>query len=933
MKKILLSLLLLAALPLYAQLPYDEALADSLYDNVKAASELYKTQPDESVVASFREALDAYLSYVDGYDLRSVHLQKGKRLYANINRNKALIAAAGYSSRQLLLQCIAALSPYPDDLNGYKELGKAYYTLGTLYNMQRDGRRALAVLQAADTIFQRTYGPDHLYVGYTANAMASSYELFGNYGASTVQYLRAIDINQRKQNRSSLGRAYNNLGTLYRKQDLLDKADTAFTKALQVYDFLRTDEEMETGTISTELLLSIAKTKFNLGELRRDKMELQAAYAIQLELLQLFRDRPDLEDLDNTTHPDVHHALAGIYHERGQEDSAFYHIDRAIALYDEVAPAYGRRQADVHLSKSEFLQAQRRYSDALKHCRIALQRATDQPLNIDAPLVLPSQGVAQGNPVVIRVLSAMAGLYLKAENDAPTAMRIGDFLVKLSDQMRRELAYEDQILLGGALKEGLDVAVMAAYSQYEQSPTDAHFDRLLQFSERKKAVALTTLLNQVAATQNGGLPPALRMREEHIRDQLRIYRGFLQNPPSDLAENTWLDSLQILEAEYQSLTQTLEKNYPKYYDLKYQSPTTHLAELSALLPAESAVLSYSLVSDALYVIGLSPKGHFARSVPLSTQTLADAVTAFHNLSQNNALIQSSLRKQYMQKSSQLYQWLIAPIADNLADVQHLHIIPEGALFYLPFESLSPTAASDFTALPTLLRTHAITYHYSASKALQPATHLNGKGLLAIAPVEHDAPSAVRSTLGDLPFAEKEVTYIAKRYRAYDHPTQTLLKSQATKAQFIKAATDHPYKVIHLSTHSKPQPKAPDLSTLFFHEEAADYRLYARELFNLNISTELLVMSSCESGIGNVADGEGMISLNRGFLYAGAQNIVFSIWQVNDQYTMQLMQYFHDEVLKGKPYAQALRSAKLRLIDEGQLAALPVYWSGFLLLSQ
>jgi CHAT domain-containing protein len=93
------------------------------------------------------------------------------------------------------------------------------------------------------------------------------------------------------------------------------------------------------------------------------------------------------------------------------------------------------------------------------------------------------------------------------------------------------------------------------------------------------------------------------------------------------------------------------------------------------------------------------------------------------------------------------------------------------------------------------------------------------------------------------------------------------------------------------------------------------------------------LSSCESGLGQLAKGEGMISTNRGFLYAGALNIVYSIWKVNDKYTYELMTGFYKSIFEGMSYSKALRQSKLDMINKSRIAAIPTNWSGFLLLGQ
>ena len=145
-----------------------------------------------------------------------------------------------------------------------------------------------------------------------------------------------------------------------------------------------------------------------------------------------------------------------------------------------------------------------------------------------------------------------------------------------------------------------------------------------------------------------------------------------------------------------------------------------------------------------------------------------------------------------------------------------------------------------------------------------------------------------------------------------------------------------YKYIHLATHSFIYEDKPPLSGIAFIQpkdsalkKADDGILYSGETYNLDLNADLVVLSSCESGIGKLVRGEGLMALTRGFLYSGAKNIMFSLWTVNDQPTAQLMVNFYKQMLTRKSYAQALRAAKLEMLKKSE-SAKPLFWSGFVL---
>ena len=109
-------------------------------------------------------------------------------------------------------------------------------------------------------------------------------------------------------------------------------------------------------------------------------------------------------------------------------------------------------------------------------------------------------------------------------------------------------------------------------------------------------------------------------------------------------------------------------------------------------------------------------------------------------------------------------------------------------------------------------------------------------------------------------------------------------------------------------------------------------LFAGETYNLMLNADMVVLSACESGMGTLMKGEGMMELSRGFLFAGVPNIVYSLWKIGDFNTSQLMADFYKYVLQKNNYAHALRLAKLNLI-KSEATAFPKFWSSFELVGE
>ena len=178
----------------------------------------------------------------------------------------------------------------------------------------------------------------------------------------------------------------------------------------------------------------------------------------------------------------------------------------------------------------------------------------------------------------------------------------------------------------------------------------------------------------------------------------------------------------------------------------------------------------------------------------------------------------------------------------------------------------------------------------------------------------------------LPNSETEAQAVAQLIKG-----QALVGSQATKRNFLKKSPD--FNIIHLATHSAANDVLGEYSFVALQAENEPQKidmLYARDIYGLRLSADLVVLSACGTALGQYRSGDGMIGLARAFNCAGARNVVASLWSVDDASTKDLMIMFYKEIKKGMPYNRALATAKRNFIQENRQYAHPYYWAGFVL---
>ena len=166
------------------------------------------------------------------------------------------------------------------------------------------------------------------------------------------------------------------------------------------------------------------------------------------------------------------------------------------------------------------------------------------------------------------------------------------------------------------------------------------------------------------------------------------------------------------------------------------------------------------------------------------------------------------------------------------------------------------------------------------------------------------------TLAPLPFSEKEVENIEALFAEKGLKGQSLLYDTATKDHFKSLASNAKY--LHIAAHGLTNDEYPKLSGIVFHPdekatEIHDSVLSMGEMYQLQLQADLVVLSSCESGIGKLAKGEGMMAINRGFLYAGAKNVIYTLFKVLDKPSSELCEALFEEILESLPRKLAYAS--------------------------
>jgi CHAT domain-containing protein len=299
-------------------------------------------------------------------------------------------------------------------------------------------------------------------------------------------------------------------------------------------------------------------------------------------------------------------------------------------------------------------------------------------------------------------------------------------------------------------------------------------------------------------------------------------------------------------------------------------------------------------------------------------------------------------RQYIDAAYSLYQTFILPVEDQIKG-KKLLIIPDGELGYIPFEALLTAMPSgetmDYRGLPYLIYKYRTNYSYSGTLFFNDVSEreVSDRKLIAFAPtyenmgeINSDKFPANReysTFLVPLRFISGEIQNISAIVECDKY------EGFAATEKVFKEEAPH-YDILHLAMHTLINDENPMYSQLVFTLnndtlEDNDGLLNAYEIFNMQLSARMTVLSACNTGYGKLQKGEGIMSMARGFIFAGVPSIIMTLWAVEDQSGSILMSKFYQNLVEGLEIDEALQEAKLQYLhDADQLSAHPYLWSGY-----
>jgi CHAT domain-containing protein len=525
---------------------------------------------------------------------------------------------------------------------------------------------------------------------------------------------------------------------------------------------------------------------------------------------------------------------------------------------------------------------------------------------------------------------------------------------------------EDNFIFGG--KTALfETTLNLLMGLARKDPKGAYDSQAFRIMEKLRSAEFENNLSRINVETFSDLPPDLLLKEKSLKLSLRNLNTRLADELSKVKPDQ--DQIKKLNEERRAKEQVFVKlkarlveEYPAYAALRYPAPVSVNQFQKEIVDPDEAILAYMVTRSRTYIFAVDKNRFNTYSTDYSRDHLQRDVQD----------LMRPLRRADAQESwdpsiaYRLYSKLIKPVEHFLAAKKTVMIIPHGPLASLPFEMLvtSDTHSGkrfwSATDRPIyLLETYSFCYSPAASvlsflrarkRDAEPGWSLVAFGdaiyedtdkKLELEP--NPGAEKLMAAFGDpaagtrgkglraLPWSRQEISEIAKIMQG---PTQTYFGAQATETLFKKADLSR-YAYIHLATHGvvlncagKLQ-QQPAIVFSLYGDQENDGFLQLGEIFGLKLNADLVVLSSCLSSGGEPSgNAHGLGSLARGFLFAGAQSVIMSLWEVNDERTAKLFIGMYGKLKDGSK-ADALRRAKMELLKD-QRTSHPYYWAPFVL---
>jgi len=900
-------------------------------------------------VAESHNIMGCVLTHENQYEQGEKHFAKAISIYQNkpnhlrelsntYNNKGWFFGEMGKYSQSLHFHQLALKIRLESVKKRPNEVAQSYNNIGACYIFTGDTNKALTYYQKALNIWRELYGNQHAQTAIAYNNIGWSYSQQADFKTALEYYQKTLEIRTEifEEKHIAIAQSFENIAYCLTKLQQFGKALQSYHKGLEIRK-----------SIVIENHPTLVKIYRNLGRCHLEMKDFEASIQYLHKALKIYQDLGQ-----ETTETIILHNLLGEYYEQTNQ-----YLNAIQAYHHVLQSAIPNYQTDDYYETPSL--------EKYYH-KVKLGYALNHKAKAFLDLYLQNQEPKDLSASLAHFKKAVQVLNENRQSYTNTASKLNHAKLVVK-------TYE--------------WAIYAHYISYQQSQNIEDFYTAFSFAELSKSYVLFSKIKETEAKISAHIPSEILQKEQNLQTEIssldkRIQQLKLKtkNQTVSADQEEMMHYLQgkyfDVSLQYDGVIEEIERGYPQYFQLKYDFQTAPPAQIQVQLSPQKVLINYFVGTENLFIFAISK-----HQVHLHCLPKPDDLT--HTIEYIHDAIGMGDEDDLQDLGAQLFEELLTPILAKESDCNQLVIIPDDCLHRLPFDVLwgrvddrrkTPDAGRDMMKETNrnresyLIQNFQISYHYSATlwsesqKNKTESSQVNS--FLGIAPINFEGiknQEKPTASIGEIAFksdfntdgqlkelqdSKDEIQQISQLFTQHQLSTTTLFYQQATKENFLQQLKGKKYIV--LSSHGFYNEENPVLSGIYFarnqetesttsHQSPITHppntesmKLYISDTFHLQLDADLVVLSSCESGIGELQKGEGMLALNRGFLYAGATNIIYSLFKVPDAASQLTPNFFRCVLQENMTYAAALQKAKLDLIAAGQE---PLYWAGFALVGK
>lgn len=629
------------------------------------------------------------------------------------------------------------------------------------------------------------------------------------------------------------------------------------------------------------------------------------------------------QELQGERHP-VYRAyqLAKIHLSQGKFDEAFQEVTQALTLSKAVTNEKYYWHAKILAVQAKIELAQEEWESAARTAQLGLDQldAADFSENLERipdPRAIESK--LDAVPLLITKARALAG---SATGQGSTSLETLDLaLVTFSRaieliQILRAEYKDDEVkeFLSSSSFTLFEPAIETAFALYHRTKKEEYLQQGLKIAETSRSLSLLENLKGQQAQLQLGIPADVLDKENSLKYQI----SRLEKELRQITDENWKTQnrklLSARRAAYRTLQQDLQKDYPSYYELKYQEEPMEIETIQSALSRDEAILSFFWGEDNIYGILVTPTQTTFNRISLS-DTLITAIKDFKGeISGRRGGTSVAKLKRLISSGYTIYEQLLLSFG---ALPERVTLVSDGPLHYLPVAALPTKMVTTNSSkdVSYLVEKHIVRRIFSVAVWLRQIRSEKTKAeeekvsidtLLVLAPSSFpdDSQLSLDSTALREIFGEK------------------VLLVREVDTERAKALLKRNYKYVLIFSHASAGDGRPYI-------QLSSDKLYLEEIYHTNMGTRFIVLGACESGVGLDRKGEGVLSLGRAFVYQDVPNAAMTLWEVPDAHSLTITQdLLRKHIHEGLDPAAALRSAQLDFIRNTTASGLPFQWAGF-----